>query len=77
MLIKEELLKYCKYYHNEVISPYTDSDSTLIWMAEKFLCNDGTNLVNEKDIKNSIYDIVFSYVGKWNPYEVRKIMSRY
>ena len=77
MLIKEELLKYCKFYHDEVISPYTDSPSTLLWMAEKFICEEGTHLIDDKNIKESFTDIISSFIGKWSPYKHDKIMLLY
>lgn len=77
MLIKDELLRYCKFYRDEVISPYTDSSRALLWMAERFICEEGCHLIDEKNIKDSMKDVVSSYVGKWNPYKYDEIMSLY
>ena len=77
MYIKEEILPYCKFYHNEVICPYyNDNLRGLLWMAERFVCEDAPHLITN-DIKKSMYDVIESYVGKWNPYEQEEIMSIY
>ena len=45
-MIEQDLLKYCYFYKEEALPPIDQNDGCrLLWLAEKWICEEGNNLV--------------------------------
>ena len=73
-----ELLKYCHYYNGEGIPPLNfDKKEKKIWFAEKMICGEFQNLVDRKNPRKSIAELIASYIGKWDPWDWPSVMETY
>ena len=73
-----EILKYCHFYKEEANPPFEQKDGRrLLWLAEKWLCEEGSGLIDDTNPKFKIASYIAAYVGKWSPYEFADIMEVY
>lgn len=48
-----------------------------LWVAEKAICEDFSNLISRKNPRREIAEYIAAYVGKWAPFEFREVMEVY
>lgn len=77
-MIEQNLLKYCYFYKGEALPPFDQNDGRrLLWLAEKWICEEGNELIKPTDPKKSMALFVEAYVGKWAPFKASSIMELY
>jgi len=77
-MIEQDILKYCYFYNEEALPPFDQNDGRrLLWLAEKWICEEGNDLIKPTDPQKSMALFVEAYVGKWAPFEVSSIMELY
>lgn len=78
-MTETQLLKYCLFYRGEVLVPveYDGKAEGKIWAAEKIICEQMPNDVDESNPALSMAELVSAYVGKWSPYKYADVMSVY
>lgn len=73
-----QLLKYCHFFKGEALTPFEQTDGhRLLWLAEKWICEEVNNLIDPTDPQKAIASYVAAYVGKWSPFELKSIMDIY
>ena len=74
-----QLLEYCYFYKGEVMCPleYDRKNEGKLWFAEKMICEDLSELVDDANPRISFARAVASYVGKWAPYSLYEVMETY
>lgn len=72
-----QLLEYCYFYKGEVICPkeFDKKNEGELWFAEKMICEDLSELVDDANPRVSFAQAVASYVGKWDPYSLYEVME--
>lgn len=67
------------YFDGESNTPtkYECTKEQILWSAEKFIYEDMPHLLHSENPRKEIAHYVASYVGKWNPYEQREILTAY
>ncbi len=75
----QESLKYCFFYKGEAIIPtvFEGKDEGQLWVAEKFVCEEISNQIDEESPRESMASWVAAYVSKWNPYGYREVLDLY
>ena len=77
-MTESEVLKYCHFYNEEANPPFEQKDGRrLLWLAERWVCEDGFRLIDDNDPQFSITSYIASYVGKWEPYKFTDVMEIY
>lgn len=78
-MTEQELLKFCHYYKGESIIPpsFDKKNEGKLWVAEKAICEDFSNLVGRNNPKRRVAELVAAYVSKWSPYSFRSVMNTY
>ena len=66
----KELMKYCLYYKGEADVPaeFHSKAEGELWVAERFVCEHMTHMIDFKNKKKSFATWVVVYVGKWDPF---------
>ena len=78
-MTEQEVMKFCHYYKGEAIVPlsFEQKYEHALWLAEKYICEELFNQIEEENPRRYIADIIASYVSKWMPYEFGDIMNVY
>lgn len=78
-MTEQDLLPYCFFYKGEALMPakYEQTHAHLLWMAERFVCEDVPHEIDADNPRNDITSYIDSYVGKWSPFEHDDIMATY
>lgn len=77
-MTEQELLKYCHFYKGEALCPFEHPDQCrYLWNAERWVCEEGCNLIDPTNVKFSLANYVAAFVSKWNPYEFGLLMDVY
>lgn len=77
-MTEQELRDYCFYYKGEALPPYQQRDyKRLLWLAEKWVCEEGCNRVDSQSPKSSVASLVAAYVSKWEPFNTDKVLKIY
>lgn len=77
-MTEQELLKHCHFYKGEALPPYGQKDGRrLLWLAEKWVCEEGCNLIDENHPEKDMASYIASYVGKWAPFNASSILDLY
>lgn len=75
---RSEILRYCHFYNEEVNPPFEQKDGRrLLWLAERWVCEEGLGLIDDKEPQFTIASYIASYVGKWEPYKFADVMELY
>jgi len=78
MMTEQQLLKHCHFYKGEALPPFEQTDGRrLLWLAEKWICEEGNNLINPANPKREMASYIAAYVGKWAPFKSESIMELY
>lgn len=78
-MTERELFPYCCFYKGEALMPieYAQTHAHLIWLAERFVCEEVLHQIDEADPRTDIATWVDAYVGKWAPFSYDDIMATY
>ncbi len=77
-MTEQQLLKHCHFYQGEALPPFEQKNGRrLLWLAEKWVCEEGANLIDENNPETEMASYIASYVGKWAPFNASSIMELY
>ena len=78
-MTEQEILKYCYFYQGEAMIPqsFDQKDEGKLWVAEKAICENFSNLIERDNPRRNIAEFVAAYVGKWAPFNFRSVMRTY
>lgn len=78
MMTEQQLLKHCHFYKGEALPPFEQNDGRrLLWLAEKWICEEGNNLIAPANPQKDMASYIAAYVGKWAPFKSESIMELY
>ena len=77
-MTEQQLLKYCHFYKGEALPPFEQTEGRrLLWLAEKWICEEGNDLIKPTDPQKGMASYIAAYVGKWAPLKSESIMELY
>lgn len=78
-MLYSQLLPLCYFFKGEAMCPleYDGKNEGELWFAEKMICEDLSELVDDANPRVSFARAVASYVGKWDPYSLYEVMETY
>lgn len=78
-MTEQDLLKYCFFYKGEAMIPqkFDKKNEGKLWVAEKYICEEIPNFIDEGNPRKSIALYISAYVGKWAPFRYDEVMNTY
>ena len=78
-MTEQEILQYCYFYKGEAMIPqsFDHKNEGKLWVAEKTICEDFSNLIERNNPRRKIAELVAAYVSKWSTINFRSVMRTY
>lgn len=78
-MLYSQLLPLCYFFKGEAMCPleYDGKNEGELWFAEKMICEELSDLVDDENPRVSFAKAVAAYVGKWDPYFLYEVMETY